>query len=285
MDRWGLQNDLYALVGCGEVPIDDYLAFLSHYANEEAYLPLTGIAGNLFHAYLIMEGSTKEAIAVFGKSFFEKVLAKIGYEPRPAENYSLSMLRDQLLFHSVLYGSKEVATFARDTFSSFMRGEKVHPDIMKSVVQVGAWYGNEETFQWLEKRLEASESEHERMNLLAALGCFRESSLIKKAQHYSLEKVPDRNKFVPITHLAANPYAVPAMWDWFEANVPRLEGLHPVHYERVVAAIVPICGLGREEYVKAFFKHCLDTKEKAKGVIKLSLERLEINSRMKSSGS
>ncbi len=55
-DRWGIQNDLFAFAKSGTIAVQDYLAFLSHYGEEDAFLPLAGIAGNLFQTYLVMEG-------------------------------------------------------------------------------------------------------------------------------------------------------------------------------------------------------------------------------------
>jgi len=130
--------------------------------------------------------------------------------------------------------------------------------------------------------LKSSESEHERMNILVAIGCFRERRLIEKAQKTVLEEVPDRNKFIPIGVLSENPYAMPFMWDWFLSNLESLEGFHPVHYERVISSIVPLCGLGREEEVKSFFKGYLKRKEKLAEVVDLCLEKLEINSQLRS---
>ena len=98
---------------------------------------------------------------------------------------------------------------------------------------------------------------------------------------YILDHVPDRNKFIPIGHLSANPYAIPLMWDWYEKHLNELEQFHPIHYERVITGIVPFGGLGKEEKVKGFFKNYMEKNEKAKDAIKLSLERLEINSRMR----
>ncbi len=183
--------------------------------------------------------------------------------------------------HAALYGSKDVTAFTRDTFESLMRNQRIHPDLMKSVMQVGALHGNNQTFAWFTEKLMSTESEHERMNILAALGSFRDTSLIEKIRQYVLENVPDRNKFVPLSHLAANPHAMPSMWEWYVANVEKLEEFPPVHYERVIAAIVPVCGLGKKEEVKAFFERYLKQKNKAKDVIELSLERLEINERMR----
>ena len=54
-------------------------------------------------------------------------------------------------------------------------------------------------------------------------------------------------------------------------------------YERVIAAIVPTAGIERAYEVKSFFEDYLKKSDKAKDVIKLSLERLEINLRMRSS--
>jgi len=282
VDRWGLQNDLYALARSKDIPIDEYSGFVSgYYSDEDAYLPLMSISSNLYDAYLIMTGDRREKIASMGRSLFERVLSDIGYEPKQEEGHHTSVLRDHMLWHAALFGSGEAADLAMEKFGSLMKGKTVHQDIMRSVMQVGALNGGPEVLRWFEKRLESSESEHERMNILTAMGCFRESSLIEKVRDYTLAQVPDRNKFIPIQQMAVNPYAIPSMWEWYVSHLGSLEQLHPVHYERVIAGIVPYGGMRKEEQVKAFFADYLERKEKARDVIKLSLERLEINSRMR----
>ena len=281
VDRWGIQNDLYALVRRGDTPVDDYLEFLSNYEHEEAFLPLMSIAGNLSQAYLAMEGAQRAKVASVGKSFLERVLSHIGYEPDQDTRHTTSILRDQIMVHAAMYGSEDVAEFARGKFSSLMGGQSIHPDIMKSVMQIGALNGGHETFTWFDKRLKSSESEHERMNILVALGGFGDTALIRKIQQYVLKEVPDRNKFIPIQYMASNPHAIPSMWQWYVSHVAALEQFHPIHYERVIEAIVPVCGIGKDEEVKAFLEDHMRQKDKARDVIKLSLEKLEINSRMR----
>jgi len=280
-DRWGLQSDLYAFVRSGDTSLDEYLGFLGYYSGEDAFLPLTSIARNLLHAYLVMVGKMREKVASVARSLLEKVLSRVGLEPVPGERHAISMLRDQILWHLALYGSEEVLEFATGKFASLMGGEVVHPDIVRSVMQVGALNGDARVLEWFEHRLESSQIEHERMNILAAMGSFGEDSLIRKAQEYVLEKVPARNKFVPLTQMAANPYAIRSMWEWYVSHVQELEQFHPIHYERVIAAIVPLGGMGREEEVREFFQDYVGRKETARDVIRLSLERLEINSRMR----
>ena len=282
-DRWGLQNDLFAQVQCGAASIDDYLAFLNNYLDEDAYLPLSSMADNLFQAYLVFDGPRQEAIRSFGRSMLEKTLSAIGYLPVPDEPLTTSLLRDHILWHAVVYGSNPAAVFAADQFEALHQGETIHPDIFKSVLMAGALAGGTDTLEWLIHRFESCDSEHERLQVLAALGCFRDPDLIHEALAYSLENVPGRNRFVPMTAAAANPYATGAMWQWFADHVDSLETLHPLLFERVIAGIVPVSGLSNPEDVNIFFRQYLDQKPHLEAVVRMSLERLEINHRMRRS--
>ena len=110
---------------------------------------------------------------------------------------------------------------------------------------------------------------------------FKNTDLIAKSQQYVLDKVPDRNKFIPIVAMSSNPFAVPMLWGWYVSNLEQIEHFHPMLYERVIGAIIPAAGLLGAEEIKAFFKDYMQKTDKARDVIKLSLERLEINLRMR----
>jgi hypothetical protein len=81
--------------------------------------------------------------------------------------------------------------------------------------------------------------------------------------------------------MAANPHAILFMWEWYVSHSEELEKLHPIHYERVIASIVPVCGVECEQEVKAFYQDYMTEKEAAEDVIRLSLEMLEVNCRMR----
>jgi len=141
------------------------------------------------------------------------------------------------------------------------------------VMQVGALTGGDDAFDWLDQRFQSSQIEHDRMNILIALGCFKKPDLIKRSLQYVLDTVAPRNKFIPVVAMASNPYAVPLMWEWFVSNLDQIEQFHPMLYERVIGAIIPASGLQNAESVKAFFDEYMQKTDKAKDVIKLSLER------------
>jgi len=280
-DRWGLQNDLFARVKSSQTTLDEYLKWLRFYDREDAYLPLAGMAENLYSAYLVMDEDHRQKIASLAIPKFEDILTNIGYEPTPHEDHPTSMLRDQIIWYAALYGSQSTLDFIHDQFAALIKGDAVHPDIMRSVMQAGALSGDEQVFDWFDQRLQVSQIEHERMNILSAIGCFKETRLIEKTQQYILDRVPARNKFMPVVSLCSNPHGIDLMWDWYVSNLEQIEQFHPILYERVVAAIIPTAGIQRADEVKAFFDNYLTQKDKAKDVINLSLERLEINLRMR----
>jgi len=166
----------------------------------------------------------------------EAVLDKIGYDPAPGEKQTTAILRDHLIRHTAFMGSKTAVKFVRAQFDALTAGRTIHPDIVKSVLQIAALTGGRKVFNWLTRRLQGSQVEHERMNLLTALGAFKSRELIGKAQQYVLEQVPARNKFVPVLSMAANPYAVPLLWTWYVTNIDQIGRFHPMLYERVIPA-------------------------------------------------
>jgi tricorn protease interacting factor F2/3 len=280
-DRWGVQNDLYALAVRGDVPLDDYFGFLKHYRAEEAYLPLASIAANLSHAHFAAGPTTRGRIEELARPLYEQALRRIGFEPQAGEAQTTSILRDQLLFEAVQYGSRELESFALGRFADLVAGRPVHPDILRSVLQTAARCGDRRTFSRLERRFRTSESEHERMTILSALGCFRGRPEIEAVLEYILTSVPLRNRFIPVVAFAANEDAAAPLWDWYVGQLPRIEAFHPMLYERVVAAVIPAAGLEQPDAVRAFFADYGRRTEKARDVIRLSLERLEINLRLR----
>ncbi len=280
-DRWGIQNDLFALVRAGLTTMDDYLTFLDYYDEETADLPLTSIDANLFSAGLVLGDAWQQAIADRGRSIVARTLKQIGYEPGTGEPQTTAMLREQMLWHAALYGDREVLKFTSAQFDAFAKGVPIHPDLARSVMQAGVLQGGKTAFRLLCRRLEATDSEHERMHILMALGSQKDPGLIEETGRYTLDRVPDRNKFIPLAALALNPHAIPQMWSWYEMHVKELESFHPMLYERVIAGIVPIAGMENPEAVRDFFTAYMQTNPQTADVVKLSLEKMEINLAMR----
>ncbi len=280
-DRWGIQSDLFALVKAGDFDALAYVEFLECYRSEDAYLPLAGIASNLHYLFVVLDSRRREEIRKFGAKFASNVLSKIGYEPGPDEPATTSILRDQLLASACAYGDADAQNFAKERFLVLRQGGNVHPDIMKAVLQAVAQLEQRQALDWMKERFRASESEHERMNVMAGLSSFEQPELIEEALRFTLDEIPSRNKFMPIVSMGANPYAETLLWDWFLKNLSELEKMHPLHFERVVGGVAPVAGIERAPEVKEFLTGYMAKHKRLSDAIKLALEKLEINARLR----
>lgn len=275
-DRWGVQLDLFAQVQSGAADMGEYLNMLSSYLKEDAFLPLISIMDNLFLAYRILDRRWQVPIAATGRAFAESILNRVGWEPQAEEAHTTANLRDHILWQAAIFGLKGTEKYAASKFSAMQKGEPIHPDIQKSVLQLAALTGDREVLDWFQERAESSSSEHERLNLFNALGCFGNWDIAQAALDFTLTDVPGRNQFIPIAAAAENPYLSPSMWQWYAHHIDQLEQMHPLLYERVILAIVPLCGLYQDVGVKEFLQERLRRSDLAGDAIRLSLERLEI---------
>ncbi len=273
IDRWGLQNDLFAMVRAGREPLGVYLNFLNWYEREEDYMPLVSIDQHLRYAHLVTGGNEGSRIAATGRALASRVLAHIGFEPTPDESHAVAALRDQFIFSAVAYGSEEAMAFVN---AAADRAD-LHPDVLKGVCQADALLNDGAAFERLIGRFQNAGSEHERLVVLAAMGCFRDPDVLDRARSYVLTNVPDRNRFIPLTVMGRNPHAVGDLWNWFAGAQAQLADFHPLLLERVIAAVIPVAGMEAPEAVKAFFEGYLHTHPQAADVVRLSLEKLAIN--------
>ncbi len=281
IDRWGLQNDLFALVRAGRLPLDLYLDFLQYYEKEDQYLPLASIGGHLQYAGRIVQGAVREKTARIGAGMSRRVLERIGLEPCEGEPHTRKALRNQMLWQAAGWDVPDALRFGTDRFDEMVAGNSGHPDIARSVMQVGARQKGAGALAWFKQRFAQSPSEHERMNILAGMTAFNEWDLLEEALAFVLEAVPPRNQFMPIAAAAGNPVAAPRMWAWYQKHLGRLEAFHPLLYERVITGIVPVGGLGHEDEVRTFFESYVGQRPDLKDAVELALENLEINCRLR----
>jgi len=283
-DRWGLENDVFALFRAGRVGLDQYLGLAACFEGENAFLPLVSLHDNLLHLYLAAPAQRRPAIAAVAKRLLRAAIATLGKQPVADESHATSIARDTVLWHAALFDVDEATAFAQERFACLSQGQAVHPDIVKSVLQTAALNGTADTLGWMIRTLENSQSEHERQNLLTALGCFRDKNLLARARDYTLANVPDRNRFIPIGAMAANPFALEDLWPWFTAKIAVLEKSHPLLFERFIAAIVPLAGLAYADAVRSFFAAYVAQNPRVKDVVDLSLEKLAINEQVRAMG-
>ncbi|MHA2407002.1 MAG: M1 family metallopeptidase [Candidatus Ranarchaeia archaeon] len=279
-DRYGIQTDMFAMVREGSYSVDEYLAFLSYYTNEDAYLPLVDIARNLIHIFSVLKPK-REKISAVGRKIFAQVFEKLGYEPKEEDLHITSILRSTLLWPSYLFGDEGVVKFGKQKFEDLKKKREVHADILANVMRMGA-AGDKASFDWFTKKLESPETnEQEKINILRALGNFSDKDTVFKALDYTLEKVPLGNQYIPIIFAIRNLNSVDHVWSWYQKNLSKIEKLHYMHHGYLIGGILEFGAFGKEAEVKSFFKDYMVKNELVKDTIKMGLEQLEVNSRLR----
>ena len=277
IDRWGLQNDLFAQVKSGSTSMKTFLDFCTWYRQEASYLPLSSLDNHLFGAYQLLSGDIRTRTAQTAVDLMSSALGVIGYSPSSDEPQTTAILRDQLFFHGALLEAHEIMLFLKEQFEAFSQGQAISPEIYRSVLTAGAVLKGENALEKITARFEESTVEHERMALVSALGNFKEWAVQSKALAYSLNKVPDRIRFIPLVMAANNPEAQHHLWLWLTTNIDQVIQMHPLLFERVVASIVPTAGLKEPENTRLFCLGLQQKRPQLEDVVALSLERLEIN--------
>jgi aminopeptidase N len=280
IDRFGLQEDLFALARRGDIPVSRYLAYLdSHYQNETDSLPLRGMLKNLSLAHHVLQGPLKSRTENFGRDLAEKILNRIGFYPSAEEDMNTAALRSSALWQAALFGSLESVRFALEQYDHFGKtGEAIHSDIAGAVQRIAVW-SRPEAFEEMASRFERSDSEQERMILAAAMGSVQTDRLEQSVQ-FALEKIPPRLRFVPLSVMSGIPQLSPHLWDLFLRHRERLEELPEFHYERILIGVITSGGLYHSEDIKTFFKTYAPKKLKSylpylRQTLDMALEILE----------
>jgi tricorn protease interacting factor F2/3 len=260
VDRWAIQNDLFALCVAGKEDIRNYLDFSDAYFDEYSYLPQANVANNLnFLSSLTFFEDFNEEIREYTINYFRKILSHLGWEPQKSDKHTDAFLRGFAIFSLGKLGDESIIEKAELRFKAFLRkSTTLHPDIRDPVFSLVAWNGNAKTYSQLVSLYKKANTMEEKLRFLGALCSFRNEKLLIKTLQFSLtSEVRSQNMQLPIMRIAANPYGKKILWPWLKKNWGKLSkkvGNGNPLFNRIVASIALIADDSMEKEIKQFFK-------------------------------
>ncbi len=277
VDRWGLQDDYFALALAGRLGLDGYLELVERRLRREgSLLVASSVSRNLktVAAVLASRPLADKACEVL-RSFMEGVLEVVGWEPREGESIDNGILRGLALARLASLGHREALSRCLEMFERAVRGEAVDPDLREAAFVAAA---HELRRDELLRIYETTDSEADRALVLRALSEMPDAGEVEKFLGYVLEKVPARLKFIPIVLSAANRAFTRRAWDWVVENLDSMLKLPETYVERIVDAVAPVSCADRPEEARKL----LTTHEKLSKlmVVPQTLERLEVYARL-----
>ncbi|OGK09852.1 hypothetical protein A2767_01500 [Candidatus Roizmanbacteria bacterium RIFCSPHIGHO2_01_FULL_35_10] len=279
-EKIGVIHDLFALILAGKKDLKKLFYYInSFFPEEKSSIVLHYIISKLTGIFLLLQDNESKNLAA---KFAKKALDKVGYEPKKEESVLDSYLRASALSSLSLFNDNEVKVFIKNKFIKYLENEKsLHPDLRMVVYSSALWF-DKRNYNVLRKEYEESQIQEEKAKFLSALGFIKNKEHIKNTLTYIMTpKVPLAFLLYGISSIARNPYARDIALDWliliWPVLVKRSAGLATMLLRRVLQAIIPICGIGREKEVTEFF-----TMNKPAGLersIDQVLEMMRINSR------
>ncbi len=282
VDRWALQNDLFALCVSGDEATKDYLSFMSSYENEDDYITQSNIAGNLYFLYSKTRNeSFSYEIKDATYRFLKMIHSDLGWDPKKDEPHTNALLRGFVIGALGRLDDDEIISEANARFKAYTKNPlSLNPDIQDTVFSIVAWSGDYKTYDVLLKLYRKVKTQEEKMRFLGALCSFKDRRLLQNALDFSQTKeVRSQNMHLPIMKVAANPYGKEILWPWLKKNWKSLRkkvGPGSPLLNRLVASISSVADAYMEKEIRQFFK--ANPTPGTERTLEQTLERIRIHS-------
>lgn len=281
IDRWALQNDLFALCVSGDGTISNYLDFTSNYEDEDDYITQSNVASNLYFLYnkSITEPFSYE-IRNATHRFLRTLYSKLGWDVKPNEPHTNKLLRSFVLGALGRLDDDEIISEANKRFAAYLKNpSSLDPDIQEAVFSIVAWSGNSTTHKKLIELYRKVATQEEKIRFLGALCSFKDERLLKNTLDFSQSKeVRSQNIHMPIMKVAANPYGKKILWPWLKKNWKSLRkkvGAGSPLLNRMVASISQVADASMEKEIRGFFK--ANPTPGTERTLEQTLERIRIH--------
>jgi len=283
IDRWAIQNDLFALCVSGNESVKSYLDFSDAYDEEDNYLPSMNVANNLnFLYFLTFFKEFNYEIKEYGLNHLRKILDRLTWKPKQGEKNTDALLRSYAIAALGKMDDEEVIVEAERKFRQFLKNPNSIPtDLLEPIFIVIAWHGGAKTHQKLISLYRKAKTQEEKTRLLIGLCYFKDKKLLLKTLQFSQSsEVRSQNMHIPIMRVAGNPYGKKILWPWLKQNWKKLSkkvGHGNPLLNRVVGTVSLISDDTMTGEVKNFFKkHPTPGTEKT---LSQALERAQIHSK------
>ena len=236
-DRLGLVRDAFALAEAGELRTTEALELAQSYSNETDYTVWLEVASGIGDVRsLIGLDPTRRRFDEFAREIFRVIAKRVGWEKRPGERHTETLLRSLVLMSFGSYGDAATIAWAKKLFSKIRRSRNpISPDLRRVVYGLVAKNGGRKEHVVLTRHY-VSASLHEEKNRIGwALAQFKDSGLLKKTLAFSLSKhVRHQDTVGIVASVWSNPYGRDLAWRFVRAKwkifLARYAGQHGFSY-------------------------------------------------------
>jgi alanyl aminopeptidase len=254
-------DDLGALLRSGKMEYAKVLRLAPRFAQDPdrgVTKSLIDLVGSLREAGLVPQ-KDQAAYARYVRDLFGRRAHALGWDPKPGESDETKLLRPELLEVAGDVGEDpQILSAARAHAESWLRDRRaIDPEVASAALHLAATRGNQAFFDALHAAARAEKDRRARLQILAAMGSFRDPALAQQAFTIALgDEFPIRETIPlvmgatksPVTRAIAYEF-VRANFDSLASRLPRREG-----GASLVGAASVLCDDTKRQEIEGFFK-------------------------------
>ena len=278
VDQWGFIMDTHAFVYAELVPLDRFLDLVRAGSALSEPLTVRSLTSALSDLYVPLYDVP--ALVPPMRQFLRAQLDRVGLEPRSKESDSAALLREILAANL----SRVDPAFARQLGARFMEFDRLPAELRGPVALAYARAEGSAAYDPLVRRLKATTSEGERVQIVHALASFTDGSLVRRALGLITTSVVTAGTAFPmLTSVASNPASRRELFAWYRDEATTLSKMwagSPLH-SIFLRIGLPMLGIDQEAAVEEYF--ATHTPADAIQAVRQGLESLQLMMRLRRS--
>jgi aminopeptidase N len=242
---------------------------------------VTGALGLLDFA---VADADRGALEEFVQSLLGPELERVGWEPRPDDDYEAPRRRSILIGALGTVGADPgVRAETGDRFAALEHGRPLDVDIASALLQVVATTAGRAEYESLLARFRSRADPLEERRYLVSLGYVRDARLTAQTCELCLSEIRTQDAPYLLRNLLMNRAVGPAVWEFVAGHWDRLLELYPENSIPRMAEVSRLCQLDADgaprlsrEVAPFLAAHSLGGQQRP---VDQSLERLAVNVR------
>lgn len=271
LDRWGIISNAWALAQAGELDTPVVLELCQAFKKETDFTVFSAmLSGVLQVGSFYRTEKWFKLYKAYVRSLLSPTIKRLGWDKRPGESHSDTLLRASALLIYGTYGDEDTIAQGIHNFTALAKQglAAVPADMRTAVYELTALAGGVPEFNFLKRLYIETDSQEEQNRLARALCSFPSDALVTRALEFGFSKyVRPSDSWYFCTYTGRHSHAHERLWDFVQQQWPEIlrrygNGGHLL--ARVIQSLGGIHSASLAAQVKKFYaKHAKPGADRA----------------------
>jgi len=258
VDRLGVVNDVLSLCKAGFSNAAEALDVVHSYQNETSFTVWADLSSKMAELDTIVSSTDfYDQWIAFGRQLYHKIAQHVGWDAKPNEPHSTTLVRPLVLGRLGKYGDTSVVEEAKRRFDRYIADRNSLPADLRGVVYGLALRSHPEAYDQLLKLFRESDSQEEKVRITRSLGSSLDPALLAKTLDFALSaEVRSQDAVFVLGAVASNPKGRELAWQFIQNRWAELTKKYEGGFllSRLVSLPSEFASEQKAKEVEEFFK-------------------------------